>query len=235
MYVDTQRLNIEPTEIIPRWALAFHGEVNKPINSVTLHECNKGKLSQGKYVDIGDVLEMLADTTRDYGEKASKSQLLPEHVLLESSKRIVWYRPRMIRPLHFRGSSSTRGWHKKVEWPPMLFIATHNGLKIFALPSNSRPTKDTQLYHLPAFNLNGLGDLCLGTASLPRTLSIDTLEECEEAFFGANSTHVNHRQLLRNQTVETTDLLKWWKAKEAKSERVKTSELQPYKTLGEVL
>lgn len=238
MQFNADALKDESTPVMPLAAIVFHGRGAQSSDIMTLHGIQKGKIQVGNYVDPQAVRAMLDDCMTD---RASEGlQLIPDYILADTHKYLVWYRKAERRPFHYRHSANdhAKSWHSKVMYPALLFIANKQSrsLRILALKNNKRPSPDTQLYHAPLFNLNGSGGLCLGNAALPTRIEIDTIEQIESAFFDANGTHTNHGETLSNKALHThKTLIQYWKHKAKHNEAVKISDLNPYRTLEDVL
>ena len=229
-------------EVKPHASLVFHGTTASALQALTLHGVKDGKIGVGRYVDAQEVIDMLTEATQELrsSDTGHAVEILPEHILVNDKRRIVWYRKRERRMLHLAPRGG-RAFRKEVEWPPMLFIVEiegerPTGLYLFALASNTRPTASSMLYALPATNISTNGHLCQGTAVLPKSVTLDTLREVEATFFDADGTHTNTADILRGvEKTNAADLMRYWREKAKSDSRVKASELHPYKTLGEVL
>lgn len=237
MHVNNEGLIDNSLPVLPQAAFVLHGTAPRKTDIVTLHAVKDGQLQIGDYVDPAAVVNMIQDANSD--QRDHEIRLIPDNVLIDDAHYLVWYVRSARRPFHFRhGSGEKRHWHGQVRYPNLLFIADkcQRRIRIFALPDSSRPTMDSQLYHAPLFNLNSHGDLCLGTATLPESMSVSTMVEMESAFFDANGSHPNHNGTLNKATItKYKTLIGYWKAKAIADEWVRVSELNPYKTLAEVI
>ncbi len=227
----------QPSEhqIAPNFALVFHGGEHQKRNVVTLHQIERGELKMGSYIDAHSVQEMVADCTSPTDD-VEGFQLLPDNVLLDNGTLLAWYTKAKRNVLHMRYQRTNS--HQMVNYPALLYIANKESrsVQVFALSQSVRPTLNTTLFHAPFFNLNGAGGLCLGSATLPPTLFVQTIADIESAFVDANGTHTNHNQTLSKVASDQHgSLAKFWKYKAKSQERVRVSELQPYKRLNEVL
>lgn len=77
---------------------------------------------------------------------------------------VVWYTKAQKRQLYFLSSLGIPCGMAQV--PPMLWQATKNSLKVFALADGRRPTKKTPLYCAPFFNIYLDGRVCMGTVAI---------------------------------------------------------------------
>lgn len=228
----TKTVGVEPS-----FALVFYKSVGgQSVLNVTRHAIsNENKLSLGRIVSPQALVKELSGAI---GRDATDT-ILPSNVLINAPDRIIWHTPRFVGDMWFRlGSKPTR---LRVEWPPLLYIVktTERRMNVFALGSNSRPTGKSKLYHAPLMNLDEHGSLCLGTAHLPRSITIDDLEACQASLVESQFTHTNHTMTLKGGATNTTHFA-FWKSKAAKGKqgpgRVKASEMQPLgKTLGGIL
>lgn len=223
---------------VPQYALVFHGLYNDAITSTTRHPITDGQIGAGEYIELAVLKEQIdkaviaqSGPSRDSNEIS----FAPETLLLDSPQKLIWWVPENRRTFHFRGNK--KGFHGAMTHPPMLFIADklNQGLRIFALGENVRPTPDSMLYHAPFFNINGVGGLCLGDAHLPKVLCVDTIPEIEASFFNANGSHVNHDGTLAKGKTSSQDLLAFLEDKAKSESTITTDEMASYKTIREVL
>lgn len=97
--------------------------------------------------------------------------------------KVVWFTKAMKREMYF---SESLGISKgKAHVPPMLWVANRNGLSVFALTGNHRPTEGTKLYNAPFFNVYGDGTVCTGTVDvrIKKTASLEVFTQAWEGFF----------------------------------------------------
>lgn len=237
MHFNDEGLIDKSLPVLPQVAFVLHGTAPRSADIITLHAVKDGQLQIGDYVDPAAVVSMIQDANSN--RRDHKTRLIPDNVLVDDAHHLIWHVRSTRRPLHFRhGNGDHNHWHGQVRYPHLLFMADkrQRRIRIFALPNGARPTMDSQLYHAPLFNLNRHGDLCLGTATLPESLSVATIAEIESAFFDANGSHPNHNGTLSKRAeAKHKTLIGYWKAKAADNERVRVSELNPYLTLEEVI
>lgn len=216
------------TGVRPSFAVVFYESCSdKTIVSATRHQVNKNNtLSIGRVISASQICNTFSDL--NVGKDRSSFECFPESVLYESADLLVWYKKRFVGDMWFRlGKNPER---LVVEWPPLLFIARKASpcLRVFALGSNKRPTKDTKLYHAPLMNIDAQGRLCQGTATLPRQITIGTISRSEETLLESQFTHVNHEHTLKIESTNSKHFA-FWKAKSKKrkspAQRVKVSEL----------
>ncbi|SEG89421.1 hypothetical protein [Marinobacterium lutimaris] len=234
MQFDSEGLSDKSIPVLPQVAFVLHGTGPRNADVMTVHDVKDGIFQIGNYVDPEAVITMIQEANSDRPDH--KTRLIPENVLVDDAHYLIWFVRSTRRPFHFRHGSGD--WHGQVRYPHLLFIADKHQrrLRIFALANSRRPTLEAKLYHAPLFNLNGQGDLCLGSATLPESLSVSTLPGIEAAFFDANGSHQNHQRTLSDPAEKQhKTLIGYWKSKAAADEPVRVSELNPYMTLGEVI
>jgi PRTRC genetic system protein B len=73
--------------------------------------------------------------------------------------------------------------------PALLFVARRNGLSVYALRSDERPSKDTPLSMAPFYNVYDDGRVCTGSMKVPGKLDPASTDQWSRAFFGSNFTH----------------------------------------------
>ncbi|GAA4649817.1 hypothetical protein GCM10023116_20980 [Kistimonas scapharcae] len=217
--VDYDHAPIRPAPApVPHTALIFYQSEGE-LMAVTRHSVsNSGHIGLGEIVDSNALSELvLSNTIADTG------RLIPHNVLLNNGKHIIWHTKRQQRSMWIRQDRPRR---LSVEYPPLLFVSSIDGrdVRIFGLPSNSRPTLTTRLYHAPLANIYEDGRLCQGTATLPSSVTLDNLADCESCLFDSQFTHINHSKTLKG--CETSKKhFDYWVAKSKTREKVKASEM----------
>lgn len=225
--------------VTAREAIVFYENENRQVCNVVHHKVKAdqslglGRVISGEHL-VKSMLTRL-QANQSYGE-----ELLPSNVLVDNDDRLIWHTSRHISTMWFRVGSNAES--MRVEWPPLLFIATKRGLKkmkVFALGSNARPTPSTRLYHAPLMNIDGSGEVCQGTAVLPKRISVSSIGECEDTIVRSKFTHTNHNFTLRGGATNSEHMAFWRSKAAARStspERVKVSELAfSGKRLGDIL
>jgi PRTRC genetic system protein B len=110
-----------------------------------------------------------------------------------TGNKVVWFTKAMKREMYFiEGLGIPKG---SANVPPMLWVASRNGLAVFALPSNKRPTQRTQLCNAPFFNVYQDGSVCMGTVDvrIKKTASLENfIDEWEGYFFNSYFSHLMH-------------------------------------------
>jgi PRTRC genetic system protein B len=107
--------------------------------------------------------------------------------------KVVWFTKAMRRKLYFTETLHIP--HGIANVPPMLWIASRNGLSVFALATNRRPTEKTTLYNAPFFNVYEDGSVCMGTVDIrvKKTASLEEfIQSWEGFFFNSYFSHLMH-------------------------------------------
>jgi len=104
---------------------------------------------------------------------------------------VIWYTKSQKRPLFFiegLGIPSGQGFV-----PAMVWQATKNSLRVFAVLSNRRPTEKTTLYYAPFFNIYEDGRVCMGSVSIDikNSASVEEFTRAwENYFFNSYFSHL---------------------------------------------
>ncbi len=110
-----------------------------------------------------------------------------------TGNKVVWFTKAKQREMYF---TQSLGIPKGIAHiPPMLWVASRNGLSVFALTSNKRPTERTQLCNAPFFNVYQDGSVCMGTVEvcIKKTASLEEFtKEWEGFFFNSYFSHLMH-------------------------------------------
>ena len=121
-------------------------------------------------------------------------EFLPSNVLVRTAASIVWWAPPSIRPMFYSGDRDkevSRLTGHRFPQPGLVFRAAARGLEVRAVAGDVRPEPGTALCRAPYWNVNDSGNVCLGTAKVPRQLSAVSLSEWERGFFESEFTHPN--------------------------------------------
>ena len=172
---------------------AYEGDNFATLHDVTGVESGTPSLAPGRLLTVEALRHLHKSLYRP-----QKLELLPPHVLAASPERLVWFEPARDRAMFFetadvylKGLSGVIFPH-----PALLFIAGERSLKVFALGNNDRPAAETKVYTAPYYNTSS-GGVCLGSTSLPATLSVDDTESYSDAFFHSAFTHGTAERLLQ--------------------------------------
>ncbi|RZM04821.1 MAG: PRTRC system protein B, partial [Pedobacter sp.] len=74
-----------------------------------------------------------------------------------------------------------------------LWKASKNGLSLWALENNDRPSLETRLYQAPFFNLYPDGRVCMGNVNVKFSLNIDLdqfMSQWQKLYFGSAFSHL---------------------------------------------
>lgn len=235
----SQVLKPEP-QPTPIAALTLYGFDNKvpTIVAISRHRINAdGRLGQGVLVNpqacLTALMNELSESNNDANTEGDNI-FLPQNILLNNAKGVCWHTKRQRRRMWFTGKDHVC---LNVEWPPLLWHWNPDGhIRIFALPSNARPSMNTRIYHAPLCNIGYNGSFCTGSAKPTVKTSVYHLKECEASLFDSNFSHTNgsHTHKLTKYQGSQGNL-RYWREKEKNKERVKVAELQYYGTLAETL
>ncbi len=121
-------------------------------------------------------------------------EFLPANVLVLTQETIVWWVPSSVRPMFYakeKGREVAELSGKRFPQPGLIFRVQGGSLDVRAVAGNARPGQGTALYRAPYWNVNDNGDVCLGTARVPRSITVDSLPLWENAFFESEFTHPN--------------------------------------------
>lgn len=123
-----------------------------------------------------------------------------------------------------------------VKWPHLVFIASEQNLRVFAVLGNKRPTPETKLYHAPLMNIFSDGRLCFGSAVRPDRITVDSIPEWSAAIFDSRFSHVNHQRTIKGAST-SAEHARWWRNRNGEDKTPKASDLVRIKnlTLADVL
>lgn len=121
--------------------------------------------------------------------------ILPANILHINPSRdkgaVIWYSKSQKRSLHFiEGLGIPSG---QAFIPPLIWQATKNSLRVFALLGNSRPTEKTPLYTAPFFNIYEDGRVCMGSVNISIAESAcveEFIKAWEDYFFNSYFSHL---------------------------------------------
>lgn len=227
--VDKAKIS-EPVRGVPQASKAFvFYQDGSDYCAVTEHRIKDGALGPGRVVSMRSLSDKFATLT-----KSGPRCLLPENVFLSASDIFGWVSTARFAPMWFNINGKRRSF--RVWWPNLLWLANRQErrVSIFVIGSNRRPTLETRLYNAPLMNIGSHGDLCEGSARLPRKFDESAITEIENCVYESNFTHVNHDRTIKNCNSNQKHIA-YWRGKEATGERVRACDLVMYRRLGEVL
>lgn len=130
-------------------------------------------------------------------------EILPANVLVAHRDLLAWWTPAKVRTSYFKLTQPPKDLRAlatqivlPLPYPAHLFVATRNGLGVYALRSSERPAADTVVMHSPVLNVFIGGRLCWGNVPRPKRLAINAIPDFEAAVFDSWSTHPNQGQEL---------------------------------------
>jgi PRTRC genetic system protein B len=163
---------------------------------LTVHQvqdsAGKPSILDGRLASQAEVLKLLRSLTneREQGGAGVDSYLSP--TILSVSPRLTWWRPASLAPMWFRGKDLER--NGVAVQPGLVFQASEEGLKVFAVKSRTRPTPTSRLWQAPYPNVWAQGGVCLGNARRPKVVGATALTQAwEAAFWGSAFTHTNQQ------------------------------------------
>ncbi len=146
-------------------------------------------LGAGTALAKSDVTDLLREI-----QGSLSLEFLPAHVLARTQESIVWWAPAAVRSMFYaeeKGREVALLSGKRFPQPVLVFRARSGSLDVRAVACHSRPEADTPLFCAPYWNVNDQGGVCLGSARVPREVTIASLTRWEEAFFQSEFTHPN--------------------------------------------
>lgn len=183
----------------PKSALVFYQSLDKKTTMYVEHfdmdkdgsPINAHPLTVNESKALAKSLQI--DEEKDKTFLKSKG-ILPANILhINPSQHgsVVWYTKAQQRQLYFVESLGiTNG---KADVPPMLWFATKQNLKVFALTNDKRPTEKTALYYAPFFNVYEDGAVCMGTVDINIKNSAfveEFTKSWEDYFFNSYFSHL---------------------------------------------
>lgn len=118
-------------------------------------------------------------------------------VLARGLGRMIWWSAPRARSLFFKKSHYNAGTFEGrgvCQCPGLVFMATQGRLYIYAFKGQGSPTRETNLFQAPFFNVWSRGQVCVGNADVPKDDRSDDLDAWERMFFGSHFTHPNFTQ-----------------------------------------
>jgi len=203
------------------------GTLYHPKTALVFYEaCGKDKTVYVEHFDMdsgGNPINAHPLTVRE-------ANLLAKSLQTEDEKNTAFLKPKGVLPtniLHINpGEKGSVLWYTKAQQrqlffvdglgipngiaqvPPMLWLASKNGLFVFALASNRRPTDKTPLHYAPFFNIYEKGNVCMGTVSIEikKSASVEEFVQAwEHYFFNSYFSHSLGASLTK------TNIVNLWK------------------------
>ncbi|WP_028214812.1 PRTRC system protein B [Paraburkholderia mimosarum] len=121
---------------------------------------------------------------------APRAEFLPGNVLGVTSAAVTWWTPPARRRVFFQcrkvGERTA-----VVPHPGLVFQAGAGGFRVYAVKGDARPEAGTALFEPPYFNTWDRGQICIGSAKVPRRIEVSAIDGWEEGFFASAFTHPN--------------------------------------------
>lgn len=161
-----------------RFMATVHGVVQKETDGTPI-------LGAGQLLSTAALREL----TKQLGT-GCPVEFLPDHVVARTPELIAWWTPAAIRPMFFRAGSELAGVSgKPFPHPALLFVVRAGVLLVRALPNNHRPVPDTRLAAAPYWNIDSNGAVCVGTMRTPKSVTVGSVANWQQAFFQSEFTH----------------------------------------------
>lgn len=136
----------------------------------------------------------------------AKPELIAENVLFASDDMLMWWTPAQPRVCWFdigwhrdeEGSTALQGVSGQLPMTALVWVLDRTpgkgvaqGMHVYGLCENKRPTAETALYRAPLLNVGDSGAICWGTGAVPKSRTQSDINQWVEAFFGSVFTHYN--------------------------------------------
>ncbi|MGI2115573.1 hypothetical protein ACRWQL_00835 (plasmid) [Shewanella sp. HL-SH4] len=224
--------------ITPSFAIVVYTNTIKSRMAMTRHAIHNNQLAIGEVINSAEVIEMINSEATAINHSSLKrgnevtlsNDIIDPCVLCKNFNSIIWHRPRQRKSFYLYKEQIT------LNLPPLLFkYSINDGLEVYAIRHNKRPTASEPLYHAPFMNLYASGKLCTGTMKLPKNIGFDTIADVENEFFNTVFTHPNNSGILRKQN-DLNDFTAYTKKKSKSGDKILISELaKTNKTLSSLL
>lgn len=135
--------------------------------------------------------------SRELAKGVSQGGFIPDTVLYMDGELLLWWTRPGNRHIAFRAEGlgcAERG--EVVPHPGLVFAASSQVWKVWAVKGGARPTPDTELFQAPYFNVYDTGAICQGSAAVPEGTTAERIGGWNDAFFGSFFTHPNVRKNL---------------------------------------
>jgi PRTRC genetic system protein B len=136
-------------------------------------------------------------------------EFLPDQVVARTPDLLAWWTPAAVRPMFFRAGSELGEFSgKRFPHPALLFVVRNSVLYVRALSASRRPGPDSNLAAAPYWNTGNDGAVCAGTMRTPKSLTVTSLGQWQQAFFQSEFTHPGGGGRLTKRRGGTTALWK---------------------------
>lgn len=196
-------------EYVPKEAIVFY-QAAEAKDSCTYATHHQVRFVDGKN-ELGPATSLTARNITDLAKKAHaglkhKVEVLPENVLFANEQGLAWWMSASVQYMSFdvsmhelAGKERLQGVAGNVPCPALVFIlrrgkatgGAFQGMQIFALTENQRPTSTTVLARAPLLNVGDNGEVCWGDGSKPRGKDVSDIPAWQALFFSSVFTHYN--------------------------------------------
>lgn len=130
-------------------------------------------------------------------KRAAHGGFLPANVLFVAGDLILWWLKPAMRHVAFHVSERDapllggveRG--DSVPQPGLVFAASGQEWRVWAVKGSQRPTLATPLFQAPFFNVDAKGHICQGSVPKPDGTTAEKIDAWNDAFFRSYFTHPN--------------------------------------------
>lgn len=174
-------------------AILLYEQHNRGVQYGTVHRVKfdggkqRPSIGPGRPIDRAALYTALNELAAN---TAAKAAFLPETVLALSPESITWWH----RPTHkrvFFQCPEIKSAGAVVPHPGLVFHASLEGFRVFAVTEDTRPTPETVLHEPPYFNTWDWGKICIGSAKVPNRIDVTAIDGWESGFFESAFTHPN--------------------------------------------
>lgn len=186
--------------LVPRAALLVYGGNSNHYGETsaiaTVHtvemDNERPTIMAGRLATVADLQNLVTALGRS--RRTVNAEWLETRVLARGSDALIWWSAPCKRAMFFQQShynSKTFDGQGVCPLPGLVWMAMRGDLYVYAVQGAARPTRDTQLYQAPFFNVWGRGKVCVGNAARPTEEKRSDLDAWEQVLFGSRFTHPN--------------------------------------------
>lgn len=216
MQIEMKGTSVPESIVKPIRAVVFYSDDGTRVVTATIHEMTA--TAKGSTAGAGRPLTVESLTALSKMAQAScrrRPEILPANVLVATDDLLVWWRPAGGEHLSFDvdwhegqpGRERLQGVTHFMPLPPLVFLLSRNqaasgvfqGVYVFALGVNERPTAETPMFVAPLLNINDNGNVCWGNGESPRSRNVTDIAAWERCFFTSTFTHVNQASPLKSE------------------------------------